>query len=253
MIRAVVIRAAGNGYWQMISTMIRQHQQIGSRLGCGIGTGSMDRRTLCKEQVGTIQRQVAINFVRRHLMIALNAVFPAGIQQNLRTHDIGSKKHFGVLNGAVYMGFCGKIYDIVRFFRFKQVIYQLSVCNIPLDKLEFRVVHDRLQRFKVARIGQRIQTDDLIVGMVLALIKHEIAADKPGAAGHDQFHSLSSVNKVTVAVAEQRRIQVFLRKNRVFNAPCDTNLRIVKTNGAVTVRRVKVVDLIDKLHIVRQR
>lgn len=41
----------------------------------------MNRRFFRKEQVGTIKRKVAVDFVRAYLMVALDAVFAAGIHR----------------------------------------------------------------------------------------------------------------------------------------------------------------------------
>ena len=79
MIRAVVVGAAGDRHRQAVSAVIRLYQQVRARLGAGIRGAGVDRRGLGKEQIGPVQRQIAVDLVRGHLVEAPEAMLAAGI------------------------------------------------------------------------------------------------------------------------------------------------------------------------------
>ena len=85
----IVVRTTGNGGWHLVGAVIGHYQQIRRCLRCRIRAGSVQIGFLCKEQVRTIQRQIPTNFIRRHLMISVNAILAAGIKQYTRPNDIG--------------------------------------------------------------------------------------------------------------------------------------------------------------------
>ena len=119
MVGAIVVGAAGDSHRQAIGPMIRQHQQIGGSLGGRIGRAGVDGGLLCEEQIRPIQGQVAVDLVGGDLVIAGDAVFPAGIHQHLGAQNIGLQKHLGVFDGAVNMAFCSEVYHHIRMLFFK--------------------------------------------------------------------------------------------------------------------------------------
>ena len=122
-----------------------------------------------KKQIRTVKGQIAVNLVRRNLMIALDSILAAGIHQHLGSHDIGLEENSRILNGTVHMGLCCEIDNNVRMLLLKQLLHSGSVCNICLDKPEIRVLHSCLQRGEVACIGELVQADDSVLRMLLQL------------------------------------------------------------------------------------
>ncbi len=167
MIRPVVVGTAANRNRQPISPVIGQHQQISRRLRAAVRTGCMNGRRFRKEQIRPIQWQITIHFIRRYLMIPLDAVFAACIHQHSCPHNIRFQENTWIFNRTVYMRFSRKIDHHIRFFFFKQLIYSLSVADIRFDKTKIRFVHDRRQRRKIAGIRQLIQTNNPIFRMKL--------------------------------------------------------------------------------------
>ena len=100
----------------------------------------MKRRFLGKEKVGPVQRQVAVHLISGHLVVTLNAIGAACVQQCGGSHNIGPYKALGIRNGAVHMAFRRKVNDHIRLFLFKQVKDKLPVGNITLYKLVVRLV-----------------------------------------------------------------------------------------------------------------
>ena len=151
----------------------------------------MDRRLLGKEQVGPVQGQVAVHLVGGHLMIALDAVFAAGVHHGGGADDVGLQKHTGVLDGAVHMALGGEVHHHVGVLLLKQLVNGLPVADIRLHEAEVGVVHHRSQGGQVSGIGQLVQAYDAVIGMLLEHMEHKVAADKAGAAGNDNGHWLT--------------------------------------------------------------
>ena len=89
------------------------------------------------------------------------------------------------------MGFGREVDHHVGMFFLKKSVQGLPVADVRLYKAEIRVVHDRRQGGKVARIGQLVQADDPIVRMCPQHVENKVASDKSGAAGHNNSHFFS--------------------------------------------------------------
>ena len=151
----------------------------------------MERCFLGKEQIWPVQRQITINLIRRHLMIALDAILAASIHQHSCPLYIGFQKYIRIVNGTIHMTFSGKIYHHIRLLCFKQFIYCFTVTDIRLYKQKFWIGHSRLQCGKIACIGKLVQTDNPIIRMGLQHMKNKIAANKSGTASNNNSHFVS--------------------------------------------------------------
>ena len=149
----------------------------------------MDGRFLGEEQIRSVQRQVAVYLIGGNLMIALDAVLPAGIHHHSRAEDIGLEEDLRILNGAVHMGFCCKVDNNIRLFLLEELVHALTVADVQLDKPEIRIVHHRFQCGQISGIGQLVQTNNAIVRMCFQHMKNEVGADETGTACYDNGHS----------------------------------------------------------------
>ena len=144
----------------------------------------MDRSLFRKEQIGTVERQVAVNLVGRNLMIALNAILTACVEQHLRAHDVGLQENGRVLNRAVNMALRCKVDNDFRLLLLKNAVNRFAVSNIRLDKLEMRIVHHRRKRLHVACVGQCVHAQNIVLRVFLQHKMHKVAANKSGTAGY---------------------------------------------------------------------
>lgn len=144
----------------------------------------MNRRLLGKEQVGAVKRQVAVDLVSGHLMVARDAVFAAGIHERGRAHDVGLQEDARVLDGAVYVALRREIDNDVWVLLLKEAVDGLAVADVRLDKAEIRVIHHRCKRGEVARVGQLVQTDNAVVRVFSQHVEDEVASDESGTAGY---------------------------------------------------------------------
>lgn len=152
----------------------------------------MDRRFLGEKQVGAVQRQVAVDFVRADLVVADVAILPAGVHHDARAEDVGLEEDTGVLNGAVHMGLGREVDDRVGLFLLEDTVDGVPVADVGLAEAEVWLVHHGRQRGEVTRVGQLVDADHPVGRVGLHVIVDEVAADKPGAAGDDDGHSLYS-------------------------------------------------------------
>ena len=188
MIGAVVVAATADGHRQAEGAVVRQHQQIGAGLGGAVGAAGVDGRLLGKEQIGPVQRQIAVYLVGGYLMVAGDAVFAAGVHHGLGAQNVGLEEYARILDAAVHMALRRKVDHDIGVLLLKQPEHRFPIADIGLDEPEIGLVHHALQRGEVARVGQFVQADDAVIRMGIQHMENEVAADKPGAAGNDNGH-----------------------------------------------------------------
>ena len=118
-------------------------------------------------------------------MIAADAVLAAGVHQDGGADDVGLEEDGGVLDAAVHMAFGRKVHDDIGLLLLKNAVNGLAVADVGLAEAEAVLVEDGCQSRKIARIGQLIDADDAVLGVVIHQVKNKVAADKAGAAGDD--------------------------------------------------------------------
>ena len=204
MVGAVVVGAAGDSHGQAVSPMIGQHQQVGPRLGGGVRAAGVDGCLLSEEQVGPVQRQVAVDLVGGHLVIPLDAVLPAGVHHHGSAQDIGLEEHLGVLNGAVHMALRCEVDHNIGVFLLKELVDGIPVTDVDLAEAEVGVLHGRFQGGQVARIGQAVHAHHPVLRVIFQQIVNEVAADKAGTAGHEVNHRAVFLSYLSNLLRNQR-------------------------------------------------
>ena len=121
-------------------------------------------------------------------MIALDAVGAAGIEQGRRADHVCAHKDLRIRDAAVHVGLRRKVNHNVRLLLLKEVKDKRSVRDVAAHKAVVLLVRDRRNALQIARIGEEIQVDDLILRIAIHLVLHEVAADKTCAACHYYFH-----------------------------------------------------------------
>ena len=188
----VVVAAAAYRAGEAEGPVIRHDQQVRAGFAGGVGGGGVDRGLFGEEQVRPVQRQIAVDFIRRYLMVPLDAVFPASVHHGRRADDVRLQEDARILNAAVHVAFRSEVHHDVRMLFLKELIHGFPVTDIRLHKTEVRIVHDALQRAQVACVGQLIQADDPVIRILAQHVKDEIASDESGAAGYDDRHNFTS-------------------------------------------------------------
>ena len=188
MIGPVVVGTARNGHGKSIRSVICEHKKVRPRLGGGIGARRMQRRLLRKKEVGPVERQIAVHFIRRDLMITPDAVLAAGVHQYGRADDVGLQKDARILDGAVDVALRREVDDDVGMLLLEEFVDRLAIADVRLHEAEVGVIHHAPERGQIARIGELIQTHDAIIGILFEDMENKIAADKPRPAGDEDGH-----------------------------------------------------------------
>ena len=184
MIRAVVVRTARNRHRHAERAVVRLHEQVSACLARRVRAGGVNRGFLGEKQIGTVKRQIAVNLVSRNLMIPLNAVLTARVEQHLRAHDVGLQENGRIFNRAVNVALRCKVDNDFWLFLFENIVNCLAVGNIRLDKLEMWIVHHRRKRLHVACVRQRVHAQNIVLRVLFEHKMHKIAANKSGTAGY---------------------------------------------------------------------
>ena len=190
-VRAVVIRAARDRRRDLVGAMVGHDEQVSAGLRSRIRARRLEIRLFREEQVRAVERQVAIDLVRRDLMIAVDAVLAAGVEQHARADDVRLQEDLRILDGAVDMRLRRKVDDDIRLLLLEDAVDRLAVCDVRANKLESILLHRPFKRLEVARIRQLVDTDDAVTRMLLEHVVDEVRANKAGTAGHDDCHKNS--------------------------------------------------------------
>ena len=201
-VRAIVVGTAGNGDRHPISVMVCHYHHIGTCLGSAVRAMRAKRGVLRKETFGA---QRAVNFIRRHLMIA-HSLAPCGItlfvltrhpcttggvKQVLSTQNIRHQEELRILDAAVHMAFSGKVHHIVEFVFGKQLVGKNTVTDITFDKEATFLVNIFGNRAQISGIGQGIQYHHFYIIMLCQNIFYIVGSDKSGSTGYKiSFHAI---------------------------------------------------------------
>ena len=99
----------------------------------------------------------------------------------------------GVLDAAVHMAFGREVHDDIGLLLFKDTVNGLAVADVGLAEAEIVLLKDGGQSRKIARIGQLVDADDTVLGVVIHQVKNKVATDKAGTAGDDDGHRIFSL------------------------------------------------------------
>lgn len=187
-IRTVVVRAARDRRRDLVGAVIRHDQEVRTGFRSRIRARRLEVRLLREEQVRTVERQVAVDLIRRDLMVAVDAVLAAGVEQHARADDIRLQEDLRILDGAVDMRLCREVDDDVRLLLLKDAVDSLTVRDVRADELEVLLLHRRLERLKIARIRQLVDADDAVSRMLLEHVVDKVRTNEAGTAGHDDIH-----------------------------------------------------------------
>src|SRR5262249_37246228 len=111
--RAVVVAAAGDHRVHAEGVVRGPDQMLGSRLGGRVGAVRVVGGLL-PEKGGVVLRQAAHDFVGGDQDEAAHAAGAGGVEQDLRTQDVGAEEGVGGGDAAVHVGLGREVHDRVR-------------------------------------------------------------------------------------------------------------------------------------------
>ena len=108
-----------------------------------------------------------------------------GLKERKGTHDIGAGKGEGILDATVYMTLGSKVDDAIDLLILHELIEGFVVADIHLDELIVGASLDILQIGEVTGIGELIEIDNLIFGILVDEQTYNMTPYKSGTAGDD--------------------------------------------------------------------
>ena len=193
-VRAVIVRAARDRHRNLVGAVVGHDEQVSAGLRSRIRARRLEVRLLREEEIRAVERQVAVDLVRRDLMVAVDAVLAAGVKQHARADDIRLQEDLRILDGAVDMRLRREVDDDVRLLLLEDAVDRTAVCDVRTDELEIILLHRTFKRLEVARVRQLVDADDAVARMLLEHVVNEVRANEAGTAGHDNRHKIHSLD-----------------------------------------------------------
>lgn len=201
LVGAVVVRAVGHQRGHAVGVVIGAHEVVAAGLGGAVGAVRVVLGGLVEElasiggrSFGLVELQSAVNLIRRDVVEALAfpvavPVLAGGLQQAEGTHHIGAGEGKRVFDGAIHVALCGQVDDAIDIVLLHDGAHAVEVADIGLHEGVVRLVLDILQVGEVAGVGERIEIDDAILGVLVDEEADDVGADEAGTTcNQDVFH-----------------------------------------------------------------
>ena len=212
LVGTVVVRAVGHDRRHTVRIMERPHEVIRRGLRCRIGRMGiifgilveevaavgkvmLARRGRCRERrldtFGIRQLQSSVDFVRRDVVEELAVPRPVPIlacrlQQRQRTQHVRARKGEGILDRVVDMALRRKMYNTVDLIFAHDLAHAVEIAYVGTLEYIVRTVLNVLQVGKIAGVGQFVEVDDTVIGILVYEEAHDMAPDKARTA-RDQY------------------------------------------------------------------
>lgn len=113
----------------------------------------------------------------------------SGVEQTLRTEDVGLKEELRVFDAAIHVALCCKVHHHVKAVVGEESVDERAVADVAFDKEAARVVNVVGNGAEIAGIGEEVKHHDLNVGVFLENVLHVVGSDETGASGDEiSFH-----------------------------------------------------------------
>ena len=90
-----------------------------------------------------------------------------GLQHAEGAHDVGLRESEGVLDAAVHMALGCEMNDAVDVFILHELQHALEVADVHADEHIVRTILNILQVGEVAGIGQLVEVNNLVLGVLM--------------------------------------------------------------------------------------
>lgn len=180
LVRTVVVRAVGNRGPQAVRAGPRAHQHVGRGFRARVRAGRMVRGGL-RELGRIVQREVAIHFVRAHVMVA-DAVLPDGLEQAERAFHVRPQERFRIRDRIVVVGLGRVMHD--RVMPRHDPVEQIRIADVAHHELH-TILGQARDVLRIARVRELVQHGHVHVRVMVHHVVHEVRPDEAAATGHD--------------------------------------------------------------------
>ena len=137
------------------------HQEVAAGLARRVRIARRERCALIRQP----GRHVAVHLVGADLQEPLHAGLARRLEQHVQPYDVGADKSIRVEQRAVHVRLGRKVDYRIHLFR--QCPDRLAIRDVGLDETEARVVVGVGQVGAIAGVGQLVQADDAVLGVLL--------------------------------------------------------------------------------------
>ena len=111
-----------------------------------------------------------------------------GLQQAQRAHHVGAGEGERVLDRAIHMALGCQVDDAIHLLLLHQLVERLEVADVHLHEFVVGLVLHVLEVGEVAGVGELVEVDDVVVGVLVDKEADHVRADEACAAG-DYYRS----------------------------------------------------------------
>ncbi len=172
------VTIAGNPY----ELAIRLHLQLSARLARAVRAAGTERIALDTASAD----HLAVDLVGAHLHESLVLMLAGRVHEHERSVDVGEDELPRRLERPVHVRLGGEVHDHVDVRR--QLSHDVGVADVAADEPEARVGADRIEIALVAGVGELVEHDHRIAGVIAEGHAHELAADESRPTGDQQAH-----------------------------------------------------------------
>ena len=183
LIRPVGVAAARDDDGRRVRRVIGQREQIGRGFARGVGTSRPQRIAFARRTL----RNVAVDFVGRHLQHARYLLRAQGLEENVRPERVGSQEGPRVDDRTIDVRLGGEVHQCLRA-RADRLAHRRRIADVALDKAISRIPFDLAQVLRIGGVRHRIEIDDLDVRTFAQHEPNEVRADEAQASGDDPAH-----------------------------------------------------------------
>ncbi len=108
------------------------------------------------------------------------------LEQDDRSHHVRPEEAGRIDDGVAVVRLGGEVHDRVDLLGVEHLVEAGRVGDVALG--EDDPVAEVAQVREVARVGERVVGDDVVVGALGRPVAHEVRADEPGGAGDEEPH-----------------------------------------------------------------
>ena len=182
LIRAEVVRRARDDHRHAVRAPVRQGEQVAAGLGCRVRIRRAQRILLGRRAV----RDAAVDLVGADVQEARDPALAHGLQQREHAEDVGAQEAVRLHQRTIDMRLGGEVHDGVH--AAQRLAHQRGVADIALHERVARVALDVGEIRGIAGVGELVEIDDAIVGVLAQHVTDEVAADEPRTPRDQQLH-----------------------------------------------------------------
>src|SRR5581483_5492199 len=136
--RPVVVGAVRDRHWHAVRLVVRANCVVGAGLRCVVRRARPVRRLLGEDLVA-VERKIAVDLARRHVVEALHTDAARRLEERLRAEDVRPEEADRFDDGEAVVRLGGEVHDDVDRLGLEQALAELEVRNVAFDERRLRV------------------------------------------------------------------------------------------------------------------